>query len=100
MSHEIRIAGTDVRFECREGQTLLDAAVHAGIEMPYKIELRYPQSETADKQAAALQETWNEAGFEVTLSPRIPSPRVAPRTRRPSVYVRAMLRPSILSSAT
>ncbi len=35
MSHEIRIAGTDVRFACAEGQTLLDAALHAGIEMPY-----------------------------------------------------------------
>ena len=33
--HDIRIAGTDVRFACQDGQTLLDAALHAGIEMPY-----------------------------------------------------------------
>lgn len=41
----------------------------AGIKTPYKIELRYPESETASKQAGALQATWNEAGFDVTLSP-------------------------------
>ena len=38
--------------------------------------------------------------LDVTSSPRVPSPRVAPRARRPSTYVNAMLRPSILSSAT
>ncbi len=36
----------------------------------------------------------------VTSSPVMPSPRVAPRTSRPSRYCRAMLRPSIFSSAT
>jgi len=41
----------------------------AGVEMPYDIELRYPQSDTADKQAGALKEVWDEAGFNVTLSP-------------------------------
>lgn len=41
----------------------------AGIKTPYKFDFRYPQSDTADKQAAALQEIWEEAGFEVTLSP-------------------------------
>jgi peptide/nickel transport system substrate-binding protein len=41
----------------------------ANIKTPYPIEIRYPQSDTADKQAAALQATWNEAGFDVTLSP-------------------------------
>jgi peptide/nickel transport system substrate-binding protein len=41
----------------------------AGIKTPYKLELRYPESETANKQAAALQETWNKAGFDVKLSP-------------------------------
>ncbi|KRC49012.1 MULTISPECIES: ABC transporter substrate-binding protein [unclassified Nocardioides] len=41
----------------------------AGIKTPYKIEIRYPQSETADKQAAALKDTWDKAGFTVTLSP-------------------------------
>ena len=35
MSHEVRIAGSDIRFPCRSGETLLDAALHAGIEMPY-----------------------------------------------------------------
>ena len=41
----------------------------AGIKTPYKIEIRYPQSETADKQAAALKDTWDQAGFDVKLSP-------------------------------
>lgn len=35
MSHDIHIAGTDVHFTCAEGQTVLDAALKAGIEMPY-----------------------------------------------------------------
>jgi NAD(P)H-flavin reductase/ferredoxin len=35
MTHQIHIAGTDVRFPCEPGQKLLDAALHAGIEMPY-----------------------------------------------------------------
>lgn len=41
----------------------------AGIKTPYKIEFRYPQSDTADKQTAALKETWDKAGFDVNLSP-------------------------------
>ena len=36
----------------------------------------------------------------VTSSPRAPSPRVAPRTSRPSSYVSAMARPSIFGSHT
>lgn len=35
MSHDVHIAGTDVHFPCDEGQSLLDAALQAGIEMPY-----------------------------------------------------------------
>jgi len=35
MSHDVRIAGTDIHFACRPDQTLLDAALQAGIEMPY-----------------------------------------------------------------
>ena len=35
MSFEIRIAGADVRFACEPGQNILDAALKAGIEMPY-----------------------------------------------------------------
>ena len=35
MTHDIHIAGTEVRFPCEPGQKLLDAALHAGIEMPY-----------------------------------------------------------------
>ena len=38
------------------------------------------------------------SAFCVTSSPVVPSPRVAARTRRPSRYVSAMPRPSILSS--
>ena len=35
MAFEIRIAGTDVHFPCAAGQNILDAALQAGIEMPY-----------------------------------------------------------------
>lgn len=35
MSHRVSIEGTDVAFDCPEGQSVLDAALHAGIEMPY-----------------------------------------------------------------
>ena len=39
----------------------------AGVQIPYPIKFTYPSSETADKQAAALKETWDAAGFDVTL---------------------------------
>lgn len=35
MAFEIRIAGSDVRFPCERDQNVLDAALKAGIEMPY-----------------------------------------------------------------
>ena len=35
MTHQIQIAGTDVRFACAADQNVLDAALQAGIEMPY-----------------------------------------------------------------
>lgn len=35
MSHQIHIAGTDVSFACEPDETILDAALKAGIEMPY-----------------------------------------------------------------
>lgn len=35
MTHQIRIAGTEVSFECAGNQTLLEAGLKAGIEMPY-----------------------------------------------------------------
>ena len=35
MAFDIRIAGTDVHFPCAPQQNLLDAALKAGIEMPY-----------------------------------------------------------------
>ncbi|MFE6647848.1 ABC transporter substrate-binding protein [Nocardioides sp. NPDC057772] len=41
----------------------------AGVKTPYPITFAYPQSDTADKQAAALVETWEKAGFKVTLDP-------------------------------
>ena len=34
-AYDVRIDGTDVHFPCRSDQTLLDAALLAGIEMPY-----------------------------------------------------------------
>lgn len=42
----------------------------AGVKTPVKIEVHYPQGEGADKQASALQDSWNKSGlFDVTLSP-------------------------------
>lgn len=35
MAFDICIAGTDVHFSCASGQNILDAALAAGIEMPY-----------------------------------------------------------------
>ena len=35
MSHAIRIAASDLAFACAEGQTVLDAALAAGVELPY-----------------------------------------------------------------
>ena len=35
MTYDIRIAGTDLRFACEGNQNILDAALKAGIEMPY-----------------------------------------------------------------
>jgi len=35
MAYEIRIAGSDVRFACEPRQNILDAALKAGIELPY-----------------------------------------------------------------
>jgi peptide/nickel transport system substrate-binding protein len=39
----------------------------AGVRTPYPIKFTYPSSETMDKQAAALKEGWEAAGFRVTL---------------------------------
>jgi peptide/nickel transport system substrate-binding protein len=39
----------------------------AGVSMPVKIKYTYPTSDTADKTAAALKDTWDKAGFDVTL---------------------------------
>jgi peptide/nickel transport system substrate-binding protein len=39
----------------------------AGAQTPYPIKFTYPSSETADKQAAALKQGWEKAGFKVTL---------------------------------
>ncbi|MFT4082302.1 MAG: ABC transporter substrate-binding protein [Nocardioides sp.] len=41
----------------------------AGVSTPYPITFTYPQSDTVDKQAAALADTWDKAGFKVTLDP-------------------------------
>lgn len=35
MSHTIRVAGTDIQFDCAEGSTVLQAAKVAGYELPY-----------------------------------------------------------------
>lgn len=41
----------------------------AGVQTPYPITYTYPQTDTADKQAAALKESWDAAGFQTTLNP-------------------------------
>jgi peptide/nickel transport system substrate-binding protein len=42
----------------------------AGIKMPYPITFTFDgSSETGKNQAAALADTWNKAGFKVTLNP-------------------------------
>ena len=35
MSHRVSIAGTDLAFDCPAGQSVLDAALQAGIALPY-----------------------------------------------------------------
>ncbi len=35
MTYDVHIHGTDIHFPCRPGQTLLDGALQAGIELPY-----------------------------------------------------------------
>ena len=39
----------------------------AGVKLPYPITFTYPTTDTRDKQAAALKETWDAAGFDTTL---------------------------------
>ncbi|RLV48542.1 ABC transporter substrate-binding protein [Nocardioides mangrovicus] len=39
----------------------------AGVSIPYPITYTYPSSDTQDKQAAALKEGWDAAGFKTTL---------------------------------
>jgi len=39
----------------------------AGAQTPYPLKFTYPSSETMDKQAAALKQGWEKAGFKVTL---------------------------------
>jgi peptide/nickel transport system substrate-binding protein len=42
----------------------------AGVQMPYPITFTFDgSSQTGQKQAAALKETWDQAGFKVTLNP-------------------------------
>ncbi|MFC4784338.1 ABC transporter substrate-binding protein [Nocardioides sp. MAHUQ-72] len=39
----------------------------AGVKTPVPVTFTYQSSETYDKQAAALKDTWDQAGFDVTL---------------------------------
>lgn len=41
----------------------------AGVSTPYPIAFTYPQTDTMDKQAAALKQSWEKAGFKVSLDP-------------------------------
>jgi peptide/nickel transport system substrate-binding protein len=47
-----------------KGKQLLQSA---GVQMPYPITYTYPSTPTADKQAAAIKQGWEAAGFKVTL---------------------------------
>src|SRR4051794_12226312 len=40
----------------------------AGVKLPYPIKFTYPSTGPADKQAAAIKEPWDAAGFDVTLN--------------------------------
>ncbi|WP_026145786.1 ABC transporter substrate-binding protein [Nocardioides sp. Iso805N] len=40
----------------------------AGVKTPYPINFMYEKTTTADKQAAALKSSWEQAGFKVTLT--------------------------------
>jgi peptide/nickel transport system substrate-binding protein len=48
-------------------QKAKDLLAQAGVQTPYPINFTYSSSPTADKAAAALKETWDAAGFDVTL---------------------------------
>ena len=41
----------------------------AGVSLPVPIKYTYQQSDTTDKQAAALKEGWDKAGFKTELDP-------------------------------
>jgi peptide/nickel transport system substrate-binding protein len=41
----------------------------SGEKLPYPIKFTYSSTPTADKGAAALKDTWDKAGFDVTLDP-------------------------------
>ncbi len=41
----------------------------SGVSMPYPIKYTYNQTDTADKQSAALKRKWDAAGFDTTLDP-------------------------------
>ncbi|MEV5002036.1 ABC transporter substrate-binding protein [Nocardioides sp. LML1-1-1.1] len=41
----------------------------SGEKLPIAIKFSYPQTDSADKQAAAIADTWKQAGFNVTLDP-------------------------------
>jgi len=47
-----------------KAKQILDSA---GVKTPYPITYSYPSTPTADKQAAAIKEGWEKAGFKVTL---------------------------------
>jgi peptide/nickel transport system substrate-binding protein len=39
----------------------------AGVKMPYPITFQFPSSDTMNKQASALKQGWDKAGFKTTL---------------------------------
>ncbi|QYJ05214.1 ABC transporter substrate-binding protein [Nocardioides panacisoli] len=57
--------GADNDGDPQAAQALLE---EAGVNTPLKITLGYPKSPTADKSMAIVKESWDAAGFDVTLS--------------------------------
>jgi peptide/nickel transport system substrate-binding protein len=47
--------------------------IGAGVKLPVQITFTYSSNKTSDKSAAALKDTWDRSGFDVTLDPEVGS---------------------------
>ena len=84
MTYDIHIAVTDVRFPCEPGNTLLDAALHAGIEMPYSCRggmcctcrAKLVQGQITMDQNYSLEPWEMAAGYVLTCQSRPQTPEL------------------------